>query len=85
MNDETKCTEIGCMAPARVVQCAEGSDHECWIAATVIAEDGSEVANGRCGGGKKARFSLIRRAAAPRPVSPDDVPSSLSWVHRAMV
>jgi len=86
MNDGPKRTEIGCMTPAQVVQCAEGSNQECWIAATMIAEDGSEVAYECCGGGgKKARFSLMKRGAAPRPVSPDDVPSSLTWVQRSMV
>ena len=71
MSDETKCTELGCMTPAQVVQCAEGSNKECWIAATMIAEDGSEVTYECCGGGgKKARFSLRqgtrRRAGEPR-------------------
>ena len=62
MTDESKCTEIGCMTPAQVVQCAEGSNTECWIAATMIAEDGGEVAYECCGGGgKKARFSLLKK------------------------
>jgi hypothetical protein len=86
MNDESKCTELGCLTPAQVVQCAEGSNTECWIAATMIAEDGTEVAYECCGGaGKKARFSLLRRGVAPRPVSPDDVPSSLTWVRRSII
>ena len=67
------------MTPARVVQCAEGSNQECWVAATMIAEDGSEVAD-ECGGGKKARFSLLRKGAPPTQVSPAGVPSSLTWV-----
>ena len=84
MNDESKCTESECMTPAQVVQCAEGSKTECWIAATVIAEDGTEVSYECCGGGgKKARFSLLRRGAAPRPVTPAEVPSSLTWVRRS--
>ena len=83
MTDESKCTEIGCMTPAQVVQCAEGSNTECWIAATVIAEDGSEVAYECCGGGgKKARFSLLRKGAPPKTVAPTEVPSSLTWVRR---
>jgi len=86
MSDDMMCTEIGCMTPAQVVQCAEGSNTECWIAATVIAEDASEVAYECCGGGgKKARFSLLRKGSAPRPVPQDEVPSSLSWVRRSMV
>jgi hypothetical protein len=84
MTDESKCTEIGCMTPAQVVQCAEGSNTECWIAATVIAEDGSEIAYECCGGGKKARLSLLRMGASPQTVSPAEVPSSLTWVQRSM-
>ena len=83
MNDESKCTEIGCMTPAQVVECAEGSNTECWIAATMVAEDGREVAYECCGGGgKKARFSLLKKGAAPKRVSQADVPSSLTWVRR---
>jgi hypothetical protein len=87
MSDEAKCTaEVGCMTPAQVVQCAEGSNKECWYGATMIAEDGSEVAYECCGGGgKKARFSLPRRGAEARTVSADEVPGSLSWVRRSMV
>jgi hypothetical protein len=52
----------------------------------MIAEDGSEVAYECCGGGgKKARFSLLRKGVAPRPVSPAEVPSTLTWVQRSMV
>jgi hypothetical protein len=52
----------------------------------MIAEDGSEVAYECCGGGgKKARFSLLRRGAAPQAVTPAEVPSSLTWVQRSMV
>ena len=72
------------MTPAQAVQCAEGSNQECWIPATVIAQDGSEVAYECCGGGKKARFSLLRKGAAPQPVSPSEVPSSLTWVRRTI-
>jgi hypothetical protein len=83
MTDESKCTEIGCMTPAQVVQCAEGSNTECWIAATMIAEDGSEVAYECCGGGgKKARFSLLKKGKAPREVTAAEVPSSLTWMRR---
>jgi hypothetical protein len=85
MSDEAKCTEAGCMTPAQVVRCAEDSNTECWYAATMIAEDGSEVAYECCGGGgKKARFSLLRKGAAARAVDPADVPSSLTWVRRPM-
>jgi len=85
MDDESKCTEIGCMTPAQVVQCAEGSNTYCWLAATMIAEDGSEVTYECCGGGgKKARFSLLRRGDAPRALSPAEVPSSLSWAQRVV-
>lgn len=84
MNDESQCTELGCMTPAQVVQCAECSNTECWIAATVIAEDGGEVSYECCGGaGKKAQFSLLRRGAPRRPVTPAEVPSSLTWVQRS--
>ncbi len=83
MNDDSTCTELGCMTPAQVVQCAEGSNTECWIAATMIAEDGSEVAYECCGGGgRKARFSLLRKGAAPQDVSLADVPSTLTWIRR---
>ena len=83
MTDESKCTEIGCMTPAQVVQCAEGSNTECWIAATMIAEDGGEVAYECCGGGgKKARFSLLKKGQAPRVVTEAEVPSSLTWMRR---
>jgi len=86
MNDDSKCTDLGCMTPAQVVQCAEGSKKECWIAATVVAEDGTEVAYECCGGGgKKARFSLLKRGAPARPVSASEVPSSLTWVRRTTV
>ena len=85
MNDESKCTEIGCMTPAQVVACAEGSATECWVAATMVAEDGSEVAYECCGGGgKKARFSLSRKGAPPRLVSSAEVPNSLTWVRRVI-
>ena len=86
MADEDKCTEVGCMTPAQVVRCAEGSTTECWYAATMIAEDGSEVAYECCGGGgKKARFSLLGKGSAPKEVGAADVPSSLTWVRRSMV
>jgi hypothetical protein len=83
MSDDSICTEMGCMTPAQVVQCAEGSNTECWIAAKVVDEAGEEVAYECCGGGgKKARFSLLKRGSAPTPVAPADVPSSLTWVRR---
>lgn len=86
MSGETKCTEVGCMTPAQVVQCAEGSNQECWYAATTIAEDGTEVAYECCGGGgRKARFSLLRRGMTPREVPAAEVPSSLTWVRRSVV
>jgi len=85
MSDESKCTDLGCMTPAQVVQCAEGSNQECWIAATMIAEDGTEVAYECCGGGgKKARFSLLKRSTK-HTVTPAEVPSSLTWVRRMAV
>jgi hypothetical protein len=85
MNDESKCTEIGCMTPAQVVRCAEGSNQECWIAATMIAEDGTEVAY-ECGGGggKKARFSLLQKGAPPQAIGLAEVPISLTWVRRVI-
>jgi hypothetical protein len=74
------------MTPAQVVQCAEGSNRECWIAATMVAEDGTEVAYECCGGGgKTARFRLLKRGAPPRAISPAEVPSSLSWIRRTML
>jgi hypothetical protein len=74
------------MTPAQVVQCAEGSNTECWYAATMIAEDGSEVAFECCGGGgKRARFSLLRKGLAPKRISAAEVPSSLTWVLRSTV
>jgi len=83
MKDESICTELGCMTPAQVVQCAEGSNRECWIAATMTDDDGAEVAYECCGGGgKKARFSLLKKGSAPRTVASADVPSSLTWVRR---
>jgi len=86
MTDETRCAEVGCMTPAQVVQCAEGSTKECWYAAATIAEDGSRVAYECCGGaGKKARFSVLRKGSAPCEVSAAEVPSSLTWVQRSMV
>lgn len=86
MTDETKCTEVGCMTPAQVVKCCEESTTEYWVAATTIAEDGSEVAyECRGGGGNKARFSLLRKGAAPRTIDAAEVPSSLTWVQRSMV
>lgn len=86
MEDRAICTELGCMTPAQVVQCAERSNTECWIAATTAAEDGREVTYECCGGaGKKARFTLLRRGEAPREVSPAEVPSSLAWVRRSVI
>jgi hypothetical protein len=83
MKDESICTELGCMTPAQVVQCAEGSDQECWIAATMTTADGTEVAYECCGGGgKKARFSLLKKGARARFVEAAEVPSSLTWIRR---
>jgi hypothetical protein len=83
MSDEQICTDLGCMTPAQVVECAESSNTECWISATMVADDGTEVAYECCGGGgKKARFSLLKRGAPARTVSPAEVPSSLTWVRR---
>ena len=31
MNDDTQCTELGCLTPAQVVRCAEDSNTYCWI------------------------------------------------------
>ena len=86
MSDESKCTELGCMTPAHVVQCAEDSNTYCWIAATMIAKDGSEVSYECCGGaGKKAEFRLQQRGGAARSISAAEVPSSLTWVRRSVV
>ena len=86
MSDDSKCTELGCMTPAQVIQCAEGSNRECWIAATMVAEDGTEVAYECCGGGgTKPRFSFLKRGAPARTVSPAEVPSSLTWIRRTTV
>ena len=83
MSDDSICTDLGCMTPAQVVQCAEGSNTECWIAATMEAEDGSEVAYECCGGGgKKARFSLLKKGQPAREVASAEVPSSLTWIRR---
>ena len=83
MSDESICTDLGCMTPAQVVQCAEGSHPECWIAATMEAEDGSEVAYECCGGGgKKARFSLLKKGQPASEVASAQVPSSLTWIRR---
>ena len=52
----------------------------------MIGADGSEVTYECCGGGgKPARFSLLRRGQASQAVSPADVPGSLSWVQRSMM
>jgi len=85
MTDEQICTDLGCMTPAQVVQCAEGSTAECWISATYAADEG-DVSYECCGGGgKKARFSLLKRGKPPREVSPAEVPSSLTWVRRTAI
>jgi hypothetical protein len=85
MRDDSICTDLGCMTPAQVVQCAEGSNTECWVAAKALAEDGSEVAYECCGGGgRKARFSLLKMGQLPREVQPAEVPSSLTWVRRTV-
>lgn len=82
MDDDRICTELGCMTPAQVIQCAEASNTECWIAAKLVDEDGEEVSFECCGGGgKKARFSLFKRGQS-RPVDPADVPGSLTWARR---
>ena len=73
------------MTPAQVVQCAEGSNTECRVAKTMIADDGTEVACECCGGGgKKARFGPLRRGGPPRAVSPAEVRGSLSWIRRTI-
>ena len=83
MNDESQCTDLGCMTPAQVVQCAEGSNTECWISAKTVAADGSEVEYECCGGGgKKALFRLLRPGGRASAVSPAEVPSSLTWIRR---
>jgi hypothetical protein len=83
MGDDTQCSELGCMTPAQVVRCAEESDTYCWIAATMTADDGTEVAYECCGGAsKKARFSLRRGAAPAESVSPRAVPGGLIWSRR---
>lgn len=85
MTKDSKCTEVGCMTPAQVVECADRENTECWYAATMVAEDGSEVKyECRGGGGRKARFSLLRKGSAPRAVVPAEVPSSLTWVRRSI-
>ena len=85
MGDEPKCTEIGCLTPAQVVQCAEGSNQFCWVAATMVAEDGSEVTYECCGGaGKKAAFTLQKKGAAAREIGIGEVPDSLTWVRRTV-
>jgi hypothetical protein len=83
MTDDSICTELGCMSPAQVVRCAEASNTECWIAAKIVDEHGDEIAYECCaGGGKKARFSLLRRGTPPRPVGQGDVPDGLLWSRR---
>jgi hypothetical protein len=83
MSDDAHCNEPGCMNPAQVVRCAEDSNTYCWIAATMIADDGTEVAYECCGGaGKKARFSRRRGAAPAEPISPAAVPDGLVWSRR---
>ena len=85
MAEEPKCIEVGCMTPAQVVECADRENAECWYATTMVAEDGSEVAYGCCGGGgKKARFNLLRKGSAPRTVTAAEVPSSLTWIRRSI-
>jgi hypothetical protein len=82
MDDDTICTELGCMTPAQVIQCAEASNTECWIAAKLVDADGEEVSFECCGGaGKKARFSLFKRGQS-KPIDPADVPASLTWARR---
>ncbi len=86
MNDDSQCTDLGCMTPAQVVQCAEGSNQVCWIAATTADDDGTEVAYECCGGGgKKARFSLRRRGAPARTVGQAEVPGGLTWIRRMTI
>jgi hypothetical protein len=86
MSDKPICTELGCMTPAQVVQCAEGSQQECWVSAKLIGDDGTETTYECCGGGgKKARFSLFKKGAKVHNVEIADVPSSLTWVRRSMV
>jgi hypothetical protein len=84
-DDARRCEELGKMSPAQVVQCAEGSNAECWVRAEVKQEDGSTTAYECCGGGgKKARFTLRTGFLAPRSVSPGDVPDGLFWSRRTI-
>ena len=85
MGEKDICTDLGCMTPAQVVQCAEGSKSECWISATFVDDDGEASYECCGGGGTKARFSLKRRGKPPREVSPTEVPSSLTWVRRTTI
>lgn len=83
MSDDSICTDLGCMTPAQVVKCCEESTTECWIAAKIVDEHGDEVEYECCGGaGEQARFNLIRRGVAPRPVGLGDVPDGLLWSRR---
>jgi len=85
MTGEENCAEVGCMTPAQVVACADRENTECWYAATMVAEDGSEVAYECCGGaGRKARFSLRRKGSPVRTVAAAEVPSSLTWFRRSV-
>jgi hypothetical protein len=83
MSDDSICTDLGCMTPAQVVQCAEASNTECWVAAKIVDEAGGEVTyECRGGGGKKVRFSFLRRGASPRSIGQGDVPDGLLWSRR---
>ena len=69
---------------AQVVQCAEGSNTECWIARTMVAEDGSEVATSAATAASRRRASaccgrVSRRARWPPPTSRARSPGSAAW------
>ena len=50
MNDDAKCTEVGCMTPAQVVQCAEGSNYR-------VLDRGDHGGRGR----QRGRLRVLRR------------------------
>ena len=81
MKDEQECC-LGQMSAAQVVQCAEGSNTYCWIAAQASDEAASYECCG--GGGRKARFSMRRGFLEPKSIDPDEVPDGLVWTRRAM-
>ena len=80
MKDEQECC-LGQLSPAQVVQCAEGSNTYCWIAATTTDETTFECCGG---GGKQARFTMKKGFLEPKSVGPSEVPDGLVWTRRAM-